>query len=168
MRAHRQILIVCFCLLLVACRQGQSQTAKRVPDSPPNSSRPMSKPTISPDLEQIPPNVGRIVGTIVSIEKVRAVQGDLSPCARVPCQALVRVESVIGYGSAFPASFKAGDQISVRFAFTLHPTDKLFPKMEHHLPGLKVGQVFKADVTASDLMMSGSQLELIIYTYQPQ
>jgi hypothetical protein len=78
------------------------------------------------------------------------------------------VESVIGYGSAFPTAFNAGDQISVSFAFTLHPTGQLFPRMEHHLPGLKVGQVFKADVTASDLISSDSQPELIIYTYQPQ
>jgi len=128
----------------------------------------MPKPTISPDHEQIPPNVGRIVGKIVRIEKVRPVQVDSSPCARVPCLALVRVESVIGYGSAFPTSFNAGDQISVSFAFTLHPTEQLFPQMANHLPGLKVGQVFKADVTASDLMTSGSQPELVIYTYQLQ
>ncbi len=94
----------------------------------------------------IPPNHCRIVGTIVGVDSVLDRSDTTSPCSRFPCRATVRIDSVLGYGMAFPQPLAVGTTVEAAFLFTLHSTAGLFPGMAETFPGLKVGDVFRADL----------------------
>ncbi len=97
---------------------------------------------------QISPGHCRIVGTIVSIDSVLDKDVPRDPCSIEPCNANVRVDSVIGYGNAFPP-LSPGNIIEVHFYFTLAPTTKdLFPDLTEFLPGLQAGSTFTGDIDA--------------------
>lgn len=85
--------------------------------------------------ETIAPNHCRIVGTIVSVDSTLDLSDTSNPCSRYPCRATVRVDSMLGYGMAFPHPLPSGSRIPVTFLFTLHP-------------GLSIGTQFRADVLA--------------------
>jgi len=96
--------------------------------------------------KQIAPDYSRIVGTIVSIDSSLNTSALQSPCAKVPCNATVKIDSVLGYGSNFPP-LSIGHLIDVHFNFTLSPTTKdLFPNMQDYFPGLQVGSRFEGDI----------------------
>jgi|GEM_PF-6157833 len=95
------------------------------------------------------PNSFRVLATVVSIDPVGSGaphSGSGGPCAKVPCVATVRVDSVIsdGMGSAVPLSI--GESVKVRFAYTLSPTREVLPNLKQQLPGLSVGSRFEADM----------------------
>lgn len=92
----------------------------------------------------VAPGRCRIVGTLVAVDSTLEQSG---PCSKAPCRGTVRVDSVLGYGSAFGNPLAPGNAISVHFAFTLSFTsEELFPTMTQRLPGLAVGSKFQADV----------------------
>ena len=106
---------------------------------------PLPSPNQQNPTDQIAPAYCRVVGQIVSV--LPALLADKKdPCGKVPCQAKVKIKKVIGYGSAFGSPLGEGALITVTFSFTLHPTQKYFPELTTHLPGLKVGQTFQADM----------------------
>src|SRR5512135_3353036 len=47
---------------------------------------------------RISPGHCRIIGTVIFIDTALASSG---PCSKAPCRTIVRVDSVLGYGSAF-------------------------------------------------------------------
>ena len=96
--------------------------------------------------EKIPPGYCRIVGTIISIDSTLDKSYAKNPCSRKPCNAVVRVDSILGYGSAFPPLL-TGKLIQLHFYFTLSPTTRdLFPNMTELYPGLTVGSSFIGDI----------------------
>lgn len=99
------------------------------------------------DARRIPPGNCRLVGKVVAILPQRDADKQ-SPCGQVPCRARVRVQRILGYGAAFQPPLAEGQQIKVYFAFTLSPTGKYFPELASPLPGLPVGSLFEADITA--------------------
>jgi hypothetical protein len=119
--------------------------------------------------ETIPPNHCRIVGTILSIAgTLKTAQAD-DPLSKVPCLAVVRIDSILGYGSAFTNPLAVGNEISVLFQFTLNPTKDIFPTLQQHYPGLTVGSVFRTDleeVMADEQQKKTLQYSHIIYGYQ--
>lgn len=95
----------------------------------------------------ISPGIVKIIGKVVSIDEKRFSSDNKSPCGKLPCMALVKIDSVIGYGAGAPIIGKK-DTILVRFAFTLSETTKdLFPNLDKRLPGLEINSVFKANVS---------------------
>ncbi len=94
----------------------------------------------------IAPGHCRIAGTIVSIDSTLDKSSAKDPCSRKPCNAVVRVDSILGYGSAFPPLL-TGNLIQIHFYFTLSATTKdLFPNMTEFYPGLTVGSSFIGDI----------------------
>lgn len=117
--------------------------------------------------EPIPPNHCRIVGTVVSIDPVSQSSDPNDPCARVPCKAAIRVNRVLGYGSAFTKPLSPGNVISVQFAFTTGATKELFPSMASSYPGVQQGTSFQADVRSDEVGgKGGSSPVFVIYGYQ--
>ncbi|MER3524542.1 MAG: hypothetical protein C4326_10880 [Ignavibacteria bacterium] len=117
--------------------------------------------------EVIPPNACRIVATIVEVDSSLKGTSEKDPCSKAPCNATVRIDSVLGYGSAFPKPIGEGSVLRVRFALTLAATDKLSPDIKPALPGLRRGERFKADLTAMPTMGS-SEPSYTIQTYHVQ
>lgn len=105
--------------------------------------------------ETIPPNRCRLVGTIVAIDSGYRSSNPDEPCSRVPCRATVRVDSVLGYGQAFPTVLSQSEEIYVKFAFTLGPTRELFPDLSESYPGIRVGSTFTADVAGTAVPTMG-------------
>jgi hypothetical protein len=102
---------------------------------------------IHPAGNSVSPNHCRIRGTIVAIDSTLDSSDSTRPCAKVPCNADVRIDSILGYGSAFGSSVVQGEQYRIHFVFTLAPTSKqLFPSMDEVYPGLSSGSSFIADI----------------------
>lgn len=100
---------------------------------------------IHPDAGEVNPGEVRAVSTVLRIDSTRAVRsGD--PCATYPCHAVIRIDSVLAYGSGFPRPLSAGESLRARFAFTLAPSNVAMPEIAKPLPGLEVGDTFMADL----------------------
>ncbi len=107
----------------------------------------VSQPVIHPEENVIPPNHCRIRGTIITIDSTLTITDFSQPCAKVPCNAEVRIDSILGYGSAFGNPVVQGAQHVMHFVFTLSPTSKkLFPSMKEEYPGMTIGSSFIADI----------------------
>jgi hypothetical protein len=94
----------------------------------------------------LPPNTCRVRSTVVAIDTSFTDASSSDPCAKFPCKATVRIDEVVGYGSAFDRTLSAGQTVTVTFAYTLVPTRLTYPDMKPGLPGLEVGSSFIADV----------------------
>ncbi len=118
----------------------------------------------------VPPNHSRIIGVVANIDDIAETSNLSKPCSQAPCQAIIRIESVLGYGSAFGRPLATGSEISVFFPFTLMPTHMLFPTLEKDYPGLSVGSRFLADVESRLAFQpeSGEKVLYIIYGYEIQ
>lgn len=114
----------------------------------------------------IPPNHCRLVGTIVSISEVLSTSSN-DPCSKAPCIATVRVDEILGYGSAFGVPLGKGKEIRVQFQYTLGSTKDLFPRMSPALPGLNVGAKFQTDVqmAPAPLTSESRSFEFTVGTY---
>jgi len=126
------------CLLLLEAGCGNNSAARREGES--------GRPAPQEAATSIAPNHCRIIGTIVSVDPDFRTGEPGTPTAEEPCLAVVRVDSVLGYGSAFGRPLAQGREIEVLFKFTLSPTKDLFPRLARHYPGLKAGSRFQADV----------------------
>ncbi len=113
----------------------------------------------------IPPGYCRIKGTIFRIDSTLDTN-DNSPCSKAPCIALVRVDSVLGYGAGF-GSINTGAEINLKFAFTLGPTTKeLFPNLSDRLPGLDLSSSFIADIKRiNSINNTGAENKKIFLVY---
>jgi hypothetical protein len=96
-----------------------------------------------------PPNTCLVHARVDEINRTLSSANEKDPCSKAPCLATITIDSVLGYGSAFPAILTAGAKISVKFLHTLNPTKDVWPEIQPPLPGLRVGYRFKA-------LMSGS------------
>ena len=134
--AGRTVLVACTALLAIfllagflpSCGPSKESTAKTV-----------TLPT--PKSPSLPPNACRIAGTITAVHPADSA-GEHGPCGKVPCEADVRVDSILGYGSSFPYPLAAGTVVRMRFAYTLAPTAAMFPGTPELPQALKLGDAF--------------------------
>jgi hypothetical protein len=115
----------------------------------------------------IPPNTCRVIATIQSIELTSEGANDKDPCGKAPCLATVRIDSVLGFGSAFPSSMSSGKIIQVKFVLTLNSTKEILPEVTPALPGLSVGSRFEALINGS-MAMGKTEPVFTIYGYEKQ
>jgi hypothetical protein len=120
--------------------------------------------------EPIPPNTCRVVLTILSIDPRLQSSIPDDPCSKAPCHATVRVDSILGYGSAFGNPFSIGEVIAVQFAFTVSPTKELLPTLSRHYPGVNSGARLSTDIQSRGdiLEAEGKQARFLIYGYRLQ
>lgn len=118
--------------------------------------------TNDPLPAQTLPMFCRIEGKILSYMKPsKSEEGD---CARHPCLARVQILAVDACGSSVTIPVNVGDTMDIRFAYTLHPTARIYPRMKEKLPGLKPGNVFAANAQARITMGSGG--EFVVWSYR--
>jgi hypothetical protein len=113
----------------------------------------------------LPPGNCKVIATVESIDKALKGTGANDPCSKAPCSATVRIDSILGYGSAFPKPLVAGQIIQVTFANTLNPTKEMFPDIEPSLPGLRVKDTFAALISGS-VAMASTEPSYAIYSYE--
>ena len=124
----------------------------------------------SPSLTQapIPPNACRVRATILAIDSSVSSDSSTDPCSRYPCRATVRIDEVLGYGSAFSTPLAAGGTLPVRFTLTLAPSAVVFPEMNPGLPGLTAGDSFAADIEGGGPAIGGAARLFTVRTYTPR
>jgi hypothetical protein len=119
--------------------------------------------------ENIPPDVCRILGRIVSIDTTLRTTDTLSPCFKFPCRARVHVDSLYGCGMGFPTGLSAGEEITAFFMYTLGPTSNIYPTLKQTYPGLQIGSRFMANVTGHPVekqyQLDMSPIEYNVYDY---
>lgn len=125
--------------------------------------------TFAARYASIPPGECRIVGTVVSVDSALDTVVPGSPCSVEPCNAVIRVDSVIRYGSAFPP-LSTGSSINLHFFFTLaHTTKRLFPNLKTHFPGLQAGSTFIGNIEVIlQPNKNGRSRAYAIYGYEKQ
>ena len=139
-------LLFCMGALFGACRSSEQSMEK---DS---TTAKVSLPDQGPG---IPPGQCRLVATVTKIEEKVTGTGE-DPCSKAPCIAEVRIDEILGYGSAFGGPLATGKSIRVKFTYTTAPTKTIFPDMSPALPGVKVGTRFQADVGSAGPSMDQS------------
>jgi hypothetical protein len=102
----------------------------------------------------LPPDVCRIIGTVVRVDSTLKSTSPDDPCSKVPCEAMVRVDSVLGYGSSFPIVLSTGTVIRTHFTFTLAPTEQVLPKVKPSYPGVAAGSWIRADLKSLPVLGS--------------
>ncbi len=118
--------------------------------------------------ETIAPNKCRIIGTVVAIDSTLRSSDPTNPCSKVPCRAIVRVDSILGYGPAFLKPLSEGEKIPVTFVFTTGPTKNLFPNMTQSYPGVRAGSKILADLEAQERLRAdnANSISFVIYGYK--
>jgi len=86
-------------------------------------------------------------------------------CKVSPCVVFIKIIKVEKYGSSFPEHFSEGQKVEVKFVYSLKPSKEVYPDKNINLPGLKKGNVFKAQINAKQQL--GDKLPVFkIYSYQ--
>lgn len=142
-----QRFLILLIVIVLGCRSTQQESVKSD-----DGRQEQMKPT-EPG-PGVPPDHCRVVGTIVAVTTAIGSNSD-DPCAKAPCIAVVKIDEILGYGSAFGTPLKKGKEIRVQFRYTLGPTKEHFPTMSPELPGLTVGSKFQADVRAPAATIAG-------------
>ncbi len=107
----------------------------------------------------VPVNECRIAGTIIEIDSTLSTD-DKSPCSRAVCNAVVKIDRVLGYGSGFTKVLAPGQTIPVHFNFTLAPSQKVLPKANVDLPGLTTGSTFVANLNLREMIGKREQFSI--------
>jgi hypothetical protein len=107
----------------------------------------------------------RIVATVVGIDSSVRTEDLTGPCAKAPCRTRIRVEDVLGYGSAFPRPLAKGDVVSARFMFTVAPTKDLFPSMTQSYPGVSIGSKIVTDIQAIQQIGDNAEVDAMFLVY---
>jgi len=164
---YRLISIVLICAVIsivLSCRAARNErNVEELSGAQQKPATPFAIPS------NIAPNHCRILATVIAIDSTLDSANPDDPCAKAPCNATVRIDSLLGYGPAFPAAFSKGQQISVRFGFTTAPTAGLFPEMSQNFPGVGAGTKILADVEGTEAPAIGESTggaAFTIYGYE--
>jgi hypothetical protein len=155
--------------LKTSCQSVQSgirQTVSETSMSPDRATQIVTLPA-QDHLAQPPPDHCSITGRIIRIFDRRAYPP--SPCADVPCTAIVRIERLHAVGMNFPDDIIVDSDYTITFSCTLAATNKeQFPFLTEHFPGLNIGSRFMAQVRHIPGFGSGTrQFEIDRYTRLP-
>jgi len=168
-RALQSLLSMAICALLLSCSVAHRE---KTTEENTGAEREIITSNRRPMFEgqRIAPNKCRILGTVVAIDSTLELTDPSDPCSKVPCRATVRIDSVLGYGQAFPEPLTKGEEVSVKFKFTLSPTESLFPNMTQSYPGVQLGSTILSDIEAHErpMQIEASALSFEIYGYELQ
>ncbi len=148
-------------LVLFSCNSTHQKKGRVSPGQPQKAS------SLKIAAQDIPPGHCRIIGTIVSIDEIQKTGNVDDPYSKAPSRAVVRVDSVLGYGQGFIRPLSKSKEVPITFKFTLSSTNDLFQNMTKTYPGLEVGSKFLADVEANELIGTKT-INYLIYGYEIQ
>lgn len=113
---------------------------------------------------EIPPGVYRIKGTVMQVYPIKV--DDTEMCAKAPCLAAVRVDTIIGRGATTETGLlRQGQQVDVYFRYSTAATAELFPEVQPALPGVDKGTPFTADIALAPESSNGRKV-FELYNYE--
>ncbi|MCF8239795.1 MAG: hypothetical protein K9J16_00305 [Melioribacteraceae bacterium] len=105
-------------------------------------------------IDEISPGTIRVKATVKKIYTDRLSKNENSPCSKVPCNARIIVEKILGRGHSFNEVIHVGDSVDVNFAFTTVKTTKeLFPNINKEYPGVSVGDKIITNLSGGTLFL---------------
>jgi hypothetical protein len=107
----------------------------------------------------------RISATVISVDSTLTNSKPDDICAKFPCRAVISIDKILGYGSGFNTKLAPGQELVVKFQFTLAPSEKALPGLQLELPGLKNGQHFIADLEET-MNIGTDERSFTIYRYE--
>lgn len=129
-----------FVIIAVGCWQCKSKT-------PANTSTKTTGFSYYGDPNPIPRGMARIVAQVVKIKPINKIHNNTNTiCSRNPCEAIIHIEKVIGYGPGFIGKIKNRQQLEAYFIQTLTATKSVLPNRKKNLPGLQKKSRFEADL----------------------
>lgn len=102
----------------------------------------------APAAEGLSQNI--ILGRIVSLWINASNESAIEACQDHPCEAKVEILAVEQRSNAGFNALEAGTILLGYFEFTLSSTESIFPELNHHLPGLKEGDIFRSEVQLTE------------------
>ena len=90
----------------------------------------------------------KVKATVLSIDPVLDSLKPETPCGKVPCNALIRIDQIINMGQLCAPFVVVGSELKAYFRFSLSKTDSLFPDMKQHFTGLEKSDTFAASFMA--------------------
>lgn len=127
-----------FVIVVVGCWQCNSKT-------PANTSTKTTGFSYHGDPHSIPRGMARIVAQVVKIKPINKTSNN-TICSKNPCEAIIHIEKVIGYGPGFIGKIKNRQKLEAYFIQTLAATKNVLPNHKKHLPGLQKKSRFEADL----------------------
>lgn len=117
------------------------------------------------EIKKISPGFAQIIGTVLKIKPGLDTNKTNSPCGKVPCITVVKIDSILGYGSAFGKPLNRDTNIKLKFMFTTQETTKkLFPNINKYYKGVNVGSQFFGNVKEiKSSIKIGSNNDLRLY-----
>jgi hypothetical protein len=149
-------------LLIIASCSVKRHNSSTLPND--DNSGNKTEKELFPAQMDIAPGHCRILATVLEIDSTSISQDPEDLCSKVPCRAVVRVDTILGYGSSFSGDVSKGKEMPVRFVFSTKNTRSLGMKMEHHLPGLKSRDRFRADIKEQPVF--GGGLAFVVHLYE--
>lgn len=103
----------------------------------------------------IPPSNIKVIASVISIDKTLSSGNAKDPCSKAPCNAVLKIESIIGYGSSFGGTLNVGDEIKVKFAYTTaKTTEDLLLKISDSYDGVSVKSKIETNIKKSSVINS--------------
>lgn len=108
----------------------------------------------------------RVLATVTAIDTARYSGDANSPCAKAPCRAILKVETILGAGAGFHPPLVAGNSIPVKFAYSTAPSSEVAPDLADPLPGVQAGDRIRVDIAGRQPEMGGATgREYTVYQY---
>lgn len=150
-----------FLMIVVSCWQCKTKTPSNTTTTKDNG----SKTTTTVTVEQERPvsrGRARIIAKVIEVKPIDKTSKN-AICAKNPCEAIIKIEKVIGKGSFFKGKLSIGKELEAYFINTLSSTKKILPELQQHLPGLKKNDRFETDILFNPLESNKSKYQVTSY-----
>ncbi len=138
MKIGRTVLLVSM-LLFLACNAGNTGLQRKGEQSG------MKKPQLTRQ-DMIAPGTCRVIAVVKQIRSDYRGTGQDDPCSRVPCRALIEIETVTGCGAGITQSLPLHQPLLAHFLPTLNPKVAFRGTKYPDVAPLYVGRRFEAIV----------------------
>jgi hypothetical protein len=170
-------LTVLLCILFdgFVCCQSKGRVTKSVLE---NQNKGTPTHSLKKDKMVNPPVLYNRLNSAIGPEDIRVVARILSirnsnssleaPCNQFRCVAEILIEEVIERGRTYYGNLEAGRKAMAFFPMTIEPTVKVYPGVvtQQVFSGLKLNELFEADVSGAQAIDQAETSELKILTYK--
>jgi hypothetical protein len=149
-----------FLLIALGCWQCKTKTPSNTTK---NDGSKTTTTTVTVEQERpVSRGQARIIAKVIKIKPIDKTSKN-AVCAKNPCEAIIKIEKVIGKGAFFKGKLSEGKELEAYFINTLSSTKKILPQLQKHFPGLKKDDRFQTDIIFNPLESNKSKYQVTSY-----
>jgi len=174
------VLTVLLCIVLdsFVCCQSKGRANRSVSENQIKKDNSRHRVKKEDSMVVNPPVLHNRLNSDIGPEDIRVVAKILSvsdsnnsleaPCSQFHCIAEILIVEVIQRGRTYYGNLEAGKKVMAFFPMTIEPTSKVYPGVgtQQVFSGLKLGELFVADVSGTQAIDQEDTSELKILTYK--